>query len=179
MKAAEAVAHPPPTPTQNGLGVQPTHRYRLRSYVLTICDPGPRTLADSPEISARTLRAIFFDLDADQEHFVVLALDTKHRMNGYKVIGSGTLTSSLVHPREVFRAGILLGSASVIVAHNHPSGDPTPSEEDLALTRRLEECGSLLGIPLADHIILGEGEQYASLKGMGLMQGPDRMEVLV
>jgi DNA repair protein RadC len=97
-------------------------------------------------------------LDADQEHFVLLALDTKKRITGYKVISTGTLNSSLVHPRDVFRAAILLGAASFIVAHNHPSNDTTPSEEDLQVTRRLEEAGKLMGIPLVDQIILGRND---------------------
>jgi DNA repair protein RadC len=78
----------------------------------------------------------------------------------------GSVNASIVHPREVFKGAIALSAASLLVAHNHPSGDPAPSEEDLALTRRLREAGELLGIPLLDHVIVGEGA-YRSLKEEG------------
>lgn len=141
-------------------------RYEIETYRLAVADPGPLTPAGTPDHAVQVLRTIFADLDADQEHFVVLALDNKSRVTGFKVVHTGTLTSSLVHPREVLRATILLGAAKFIVAHNHPSNDPTPSEEDLLVTRRLEEAGRLVGIPLADHIILGV-DDYISLKRVG------------
>jgi DNA repair protein RadC len=83
-----------------------------------------------------------------------------------RAIGVRTLNASIVHPREVFKRAIALSAASLLVAHNHPSGDPAPSEEDLAITTRLREAGELLGIPLLDHVIVGEGE-YRSLKEEG------------
>lgn len=91
-----------------------------------------------------------------QEEFVVVFLDAKHRPTGYQVVSVGSLTLSIVHPREVFKAAVCMNAAAVICAHNHPSGDPTPSQEDRALTKRLVESGELLGIRVLDHVVLGE-----------------------
>jgi DNA repair protein RadC len=97
-----------------------------------------------------------------QEAFVVLLLDTKNHMIGApRVATLGLVNTSLVHPRETFRAAVRDGAASVIVAHNHPSGDPTPSKEDIDVTRRLVEAGKILGIGVVDHIILGRKEPGA------------------
>lgn len=91
-----------------------------------------------------------------QEHFVVLLQDAKGRIMREATVHIGTLTASLVGPREVFRIAIREGASSIIVAHNHPSGDPTPSPEDLEVTRRLVEVGKLLDIPVIDHVIIGD-----------------------
>lgn len=109
-----------------------------------------------------------------QECFCVILLDTKNRMiGGPRVATLGLLGSSPVHPRETFRAAVRDGAASVIVAHNHPSGDPTPSTEDIDITRRLVEAGKILGIPVVDHLILGRAEPglagYVSLREAGLV----------
>ncbi|MGL4336853.1 MAG: RadC family protein [Turicibacter sp.] len=101
-----------------------------------------------------------------QEHFVVLFLDTKNYIVGKKTIFIGSLNKAIVHPREVFRAAIKRSSASIICAHNHPSGDPTPSEQDIQLTHRLVEAGELIGIKVLDHVIIGD-EQFVSLKEKG------------
>jgi DNA repair protein RadC len=90
-----------------------------------------------------------------QEHFVAVLLDAKNRVIRVANVHVGTLTSSLVGPREVFRIAIREGASSMIVAHNHPSGDPTPSPEDLEVTKKLVEVGKLLDIPVIDHIIIG------------------------
>lgn len=100
---------------------------------------------------------------ADREAFFVLALDGKHALVREHCVSIGSLNSSLVHPREVFRPAIQVAAAAVICAHNHPSGDPEPSAEDLVVTRRLVECGKLVGIPVLDHVILGDG-RYVSLR---------------
>lgn len=100
-----------------------------------------------------------------QEVFCALLLDGKHRVTGYVEVTRGTLTASLVHPREVFGAAVRLGAAAIIVAHNHPSGDPEPSAEDLAVTERLRQAGDILGIPLQDHVIIGADGQFTSLRG--------------
>lgn len=92
--------------------------------------------------------------DGLQEEFHVVTLDTKHRMIGSHKITVGTLDASLVHPREVFRTAIRDSSSSVLLAHNHPSGDPTPSREDMVVTDRLTEAGKLIGITVLDHIVL-------------------------
>jgi DNA repair protein RadC len=102
------------------------------------------------------------------EHFMCLFLNTKNQVTARETLSVGTLNASLVHPREVFREAIKRGSASIICAHNHPSGDPTPSPEDIALTRRLREAGELVGIDVLDHLIIGDGK-YVSLKERGLL----------
>jgi len=104
----------------------------------------------------------------DQEHFLTLHLNTKNRLLGTETISVGTLDASLVHPREVFKAAIRQSSASLILAHNHPSGDPRPSKEDIKLTHRLKESGELLGIPILDHVIIGDNK-YFSMKEEGLI----------
>lgn len=103
-----------------------------------------------------------------EEHFVVLFLNTKNRVIGRQTLSIGSLNASIVHPREVFRAAIRRSSASILCAHNHPSGDPTPSPEDLQLTRRLAEAGELVGIELLDHIVIGDN-RFVSLKELGVM----------
>ena len=93
----------------------------------------------------------------DQEQFVVACLDTKHRVQCVVKVTVGTLDASLVHPREVFKPAIIEGSSAVLLSHNHPSGNPEPSREDIQVTDRLTEAGKLLGITVLDHIIHGDG----------------------
>jgi len=94
-------------------------------------------------------------LPARREHFVVLLLNARHEMQRREVVSIGSLNASIVHPREVFLPAILHSAASVVLVHNHPSGDPEPSEEDLSITRRLVEVGDLVGIGVLDHVIVG------------------------
>ncbi len=98
-----------------------------------------------------------------REVFVALLLDVQNRLQGETLVSIGTLTSSLVHPREVFRGAIFQGAAAVIVAHNHPSGDPNPSSADREVTRRLIRAGQLIGIPLLDHVVIGQA-RFVSLR---------------
>ena len=91
----------------------------------------------------------------------MLALDTRNKPLSHEVISTGSLNASLVHPREVYLHAILQNAAAIVVAHNHPSGDPNPSREDRALTRRLAEAGRILGIDLLDHVVLGHGCYYS------------------
>lgn len=102
----------------------------------------------------------------DREHFRVLLLNTKHRVIRIETVTIGTLNSSPVHPREVFKPAIKHGACAVVLAHNHPSGDPEPSSQDLQLTQRLVEAGRLIGIEVLDHIIVGDG-RFVSLKERG------------
>ena len=97
----------------------------------------------------------------DREEFLVLVLDAKNAVLGFNLVSVGTLTSSLVHPREVFKPAILGNAAALILIHNHPSGDPAPSAEDLHITRRLREVGAVFDIKVLDHIIVGDG-RYVS-----------------
>lgn len=103
-----------------------------------------------------------------KEHFVCLFLNTKNGIIGKETLSIGTLNASLVHPREVFREAIRYNSASIICVHNHPSGDPTPSPEDISITKRLREAGSLIGIEILDHLIIGDGK-FISLKEQGFL----------
>lgn len=103
-----------------------------------------------------------------EEHFVCLFLNTKNHVVGRETLSVGSLNASIVHPREVFRAAVRRSSASILCAHNHPSGDPTPSAEDLKLTRRLAEAGALLGIELLDHLVIGDN-RFVSLKELGCL----------
>lgn len=97
------------------------------------------------------------------ECFVVAFLDTKCKMVGYEVVSKGSLTASIVHPREVYKLAIQKSAYSIIVLHNHPSGDPTPSMEDIQITKRLKEAGEIVGIKLLDHLIIGDSI-YKSLR---------------
>ncbi|MNG08972.1 hypothetical protein D3C84_923670 [compost metagenome] len=97
-----------------------------------------------------------------------LFLNTKNQVVARETLSIGTLNASLVHPREVFREAIKRSSASIICAHNHPSGDPAPSPEDITLTQRLREAGTLIGIEVLDHLIIGDGK-FVSLKERGLL----------
>ncbi len=103
-----------------------------------------------------------------KEHLKSLLLDTKNRVLAIKTVSIGDLSSSIVHPREVYKDAVLASAASIIVAHNHPSGDPTPSAEDVAVTKRLIQSGEIMGIDLLDHIVLGDGT-FVSLKERGLI----------
>ncbi len=106
--------------------------------------------------------------DEKQEHVVVLLLNTKNRLIGDVTVTKGTLDSSLLHPREVYREAIRHSASSVILAHNHPSGDPTPSGEDVQITRRIYQAGQIVGIELLDHVVIGDG-RWVSLKQQGVV----------
>jgi DNA repair protein RadC len=136
-------------------------RYTVTTFKvrLEVCDVGERT--DASEDVVRVARPIFAELDADKEHFLLLALNNKNRINGYKVISTGTLTATLIRPADVFTAALELRAAAVVFVHNHPSGDPAPSQEDQEITRRLKECGEMLAIRVLDHVILGADRRYS------------------
>ena len=103
-----------------------------------------------------------------REHFAVLLLNTKNHVLGMPEVSVGSLSASVVHPREVFRAAIDYAAASMILLHNHPSGDPTPSREDIAVTERMVKAGKIMDIPVLDHVVLGN-ERFTSLKEKGLI----------
>lgn len=115
-----------------------------------------------PAVNIRTSADVYrafcgrFDR-ADREEFLVVPLDGKNRSLGFHVVSVGTLTASLVHPREVFKIVLLTNAAAIILVHNHPSGDPTPSPEDVAITQRLKDAGEILGIRILDHVVIGDG----------------------
>ncbi len=132
---------------------------------------GPRPRIDSTAAAAAVVRPLL--ADKAKEHVVGLLLTNRHDLIRVCPIAVGTLSASLVHPREVFKEAIAASAAALLVAHNHPSGDPEPSEADVALTRRLAEAGAMLGIELLDHLILG-GERVVSLRALGLWPGAPR-----
>jgi DNA repair protein RadC len=103
-----------------------------------------------------------------QEHFVCLYLNTKNQVLHKQTIFIGSLNASIVHPREVFREALKRSAASIICLHNHPSGDPAPSREDIEVTKRLVECGKMIGIDVLDHLIIGENK-FVSLKEKGYL----------
>ena len=111
----------------------------------------------SPEDAAEIAAKHFEDMASDREVFSVILLDVKNRVIGINVVSIGSLTASVVHPREVFKAAILANAANIILTHNHPSGDPAPSKEDVDITARLVQAGRLIDIPVLDHIIIGDG----------------------
>lgn len=104
----------------------------------------------------------------DREHFKAIYLNTKHTIISVETISIGSLNASLVHPRELFKTAIKRSAGAIIAVHNHPSGDPTPSVEDIEITRRLVEAGNIIGIQLLDHVIIGD-YNYVSLKEEGVI----------
>ncbi len=126
----------------------------------------PRKL-ESPGDAAGLARG--FLQDSDREKFIVICLSTKNEPSCISIASIGSLNSSIVHPREIFKTALLSNSASVILAHNHPSGEPTPSQEDLDVTKRLVEAGKILGISVLDHIVIGDGNRFFSFKEKGLI----------
>ena len=133
---------------------------------LAALTPEEKPCIRSPQDVANLLMPEMRDLK--KEHLKSLLLDSKNRVMKVMTVSVGILDSSLVHPREVFKDAILASSASLIIAHNHPSGDPTPSPEDKRITQRLHEAGQLLGIDLLDHIVIGD-QRWVSLKERGVI----------
>jgi DNA repair protein RadC len=125
----------------------------------------PKPVLKSPDDVATEVRRQL--KGKKKEHFVVLCLDTRNRLIDSRTVSVGSLDTSIVHPREVFKEAVSSCAASVIFAHNHPSGDPEPSKEDIELTRRLAKAGEIMGIDVLDHIIVCD-ESHLSLKARSL-----------
>ena len=125
----------------------------------------PKPLLKSPEDVATVVKSRL--KGKKKEHFLVLCLDTRNRLINDKLVSMGSLDTSIVHPREVFKEAVSSSAASVIFVHNHPSGDPEPSKEDVELTKRLAKAGEIIGIDVLDHIIVCN-ESYLSLKAKNL-----------
>jgi DNA repair protein RadC len=156
---------PTATPKKEKCAAIPIYRVslvresRLHSYHKQI-----RSSADAGALVHAYLEGV------DREHFVVLMLDQKNKVIGINTVSVGSLTASVVHPREVFKPAILSNAAAIILAHNHPSGAPQPSQEDRVLTVRLVTAGKLLGISILDHVIIGDGTSaYFSFADEGLL----------
>jgi DNA repair protein RadC len=146
------------------------------AQVLAAVELGRRTLvreaADRPRLATpRQLAALLLPQYGARavEHFGIVMLDTKHRMLRVRVISIGCLDSTVVHPREVFREAAAAAAAAIVLFHNHPSGDPTPSADDLALTARMVKAGAIMGIDVLDHVILAD-QRYFSLAESGQLQ---------
>ena len=122
--------------------------------------------ANSPQAIAAEFREDFDNLD--REHFKIIHLNTKNNIIGVETISIGSLNSSIVHPREVFKSAIIKSSASIICLHNHPSGDTKPSRDDIDITQRLIKAGEIIGIKVLDHLIIGE-DNYLSMKEEGII----------
>lgn len=122
----------------------------------------------SPEEAYNAIKTITNVQEEAQEVFGIVILNTKNKIVAVHEVSRGALNSSLVHPREVFKPAILHNAAAIICFHNHPSGDPEPSRDDIEITKRLVEAGKIMGIGILDHIIVGD-EGYVSLKQMGVM----------
>ncbi len=124
----------------------------------------PLRVVRSPEDAAAVLREVIGDYD--RETFAVLLLDTKNRVIAVHIASIGVLESAPVHPREIFKAAILANARAVVLGHNHPSGDPQPSAQDIRITHQLAAAGKLLDIRVLDHIIIGDGT-HVSLRARG------------
>ena len=148
-----------PATLVHGFGLEPDRTQRLLAAFELGFRAGqpPRRVGfavSSPADVHPLLREEFRGLD--RERFLALYLDTRHRVVAAETVSIGSLNASLVHPREVFKPAVAMSAAAVIVAHNHPSGDASPSGDDLDLTARLDRCGDLLGIALLDHLVTGD-----------------------
>lgn len=152
------------------VGLSPEQVDKVRAIIdLVRAADAPLVRGATMHVSADVFRHYRLRLrDLKVEQFHVLMFDGKHRVLGEVLISQGTLTSSPVHPREVFRPAMLAAAAAVVLVHNHPSGDPQPSADDLEITRRLAETGRLVGIQVLDHVIIGDGA-FTSLADRGLM----------
>jgi len=135
---------------------------RLDSYPESGKTPVVKTPEDVVSLIGGKLK------EKKKEHFLVVLLDTRGKLIKLSEISVGSLDSSIVHPREVFKEALSASAASVVFVHNHPSGDPEPSEEDVKLTERLAQAGEVMGIEVLDHVIIGGNNRYQSLKREGL-----------
>ncbi len=153
---------------------EPLRRYRVSKYRVALLREGSiptswdKTVREASDV-ARLMAPLVADLD--REAFWLLLLDGKQKVIGIPTVAVGSLTSCLVHPREVFKAAVVGNAASVVLVHNHPSQQPEPSAEDVALSRRLHEAGLLLGIGVLDHVIVTAEGRYHSLADNGVLGG--------
>jgi len=139
--------------------------FELANRVQDYPPPGKRQLVRAPQEVVSVVRGRL--RGKKKEHFLVLLMDTRGQLIKTAEISVGSLDASIVHPREVFREAIAASAASVIFVHNHPSGNPEPSEDDVKLTERLVQAGGIVGIEVLDHVIVG-GRDYVSLKSRGM-----------
>ena len=122
----------------------------------------------SPEMIYETIKSVMQQMDTDREHLLNVMLNTKNQIIGIEIIAIGTLNACICHPREIFYPAVANKAASIIIAHNHPSGDPTPSQEDVVVAKKIKDGGQLLGIDLLDSIVIGK-DTYCSMKDEGMI----------
>ncbi len=140
--------------------------YRIKMIKEDTVEYGSTTITSPADVAA--LAAVLEMHEMAEENFIILCLNTKNKIAGIHTVSIGSLNASIVHPREVFKAAMLNNASSIICLHNHPSGDPGPSRDDIETTHRLVNAGNILGIDVLDHIIIGDG-RYISLKEQGMM----------
>jgi len=116
-----------------------------------------------PEVTHDVAIKVLEMHERPEEIMALITLDTKNKITGVFVVSTGTINASLVHPREIFKRAMLQNAASIILMHNHPSGDPDPSVEDIEITRRLVEAGNIIGISILDHVIIGDEYNFYSM----------------
>ena len=169
-------ATPSPAPQQASLfptlEARPARAYSTPIYRVSLVREANVTLTQPQIRSSRDAAVVFRQHlgDVDREHFLVAMLDTKNKLIGLNTVSVGSLNASVVHPREVFKPAILANANTILLAHNHPSGAPAPSQEDRLLTRKLVLAGEALGIKVMDHIIVGDGTtSYFSFADEGLL----------
>ncbi len=126
-------------------------------------------IINNPDVAANLIKQIFGMETQAEEIMVMLTVNTKHIVTGAFEVSRGHLNATLLHPRELFKRALLNNAAAIVIGHNHPSGDPTPSQDDIAVTERMAKAGELLGIPVIDHIVTGDNGQYESLKRLGVI----------
>ena len=140
----------------------------LKNSVLDEMNDKKGERLSSPETAYKLLNSCMEFLDNEREHFIMLSLDTKNALKAVHIISIGSLNANVVHPREVFYFAVQDRASSIIVGHNHPSGDPKPSQNDIDVTRKLKLSGDILGIPVLDHIVFGDAK-YISMNEENLM----------
>ena len=134
---------------------------KFKTITLKIREKTPKYKVNSPEATFEFAKKIYEQLDDDQEHCTVLFLNSKNQITGFKTIFSGGQNSAQVDPKIIFRNALLFGAVSIILIHNHPSGDVEPSEDDLEMTHKLKLAGEFLNIKVLDHIIISQSDFYS------------------
>lgn len=161
------------SPCDHAEEIRPKTVYRLKRIrpiyeECAVLEDSPKYLGKKIVNAAEVSDMFSFLRQETKEHFICLHLDSKNHILCFEVVSIGSQTAAIVHPREVFKSALLSSASAVLFMHNHPSGDPTPSCEDIELTSRLRECAELLGIRVLDHVILGNN-RYTSFADRGLL----------
>ena len=159
----------PPRRTKSGIRYSNLGQFR----VLTVGEAPARPLSlDSPEAVAS---ALLYEIaskpwfDPEKEHMVVFVLNTRYRLKGWHLASLGTINESMCHPREILRPVVVAAGYAFVIAHNHPSGEPSPSESDRVVTRRVKEASSILMVRLLDHVVIGSSGRHFSFREAGLV----------